>query len=149
MVNQRKIFNTTWVSSRIFALYLCFVILPLITAVCIYIFFRPIKPIFFNIFKLINYALSIRLDANFDWLIYNVPDGLWAFSFTSFIKLVTRNDSLLIKRIYLISAVLIMFGYEFGQIFYLDGTFDSYDLIATAIGIYLSVALVKKMSVRK
>jgi hypothetical protein len=80
----------------------------------------------------------IRLESNFDWMVYNVPDALWAFSFTSFLLIACRHDRPAIRKAYLAFGSILMVGLEVAQGIYLTGTYDDLDVVATVAGAGLS-----------
>ena len=80
----------------------------------------------------------LRLDSNWDWVAYNLPDALWAFSLTSFIALTTHTDSRNIKLLYLFIAILVMVGLEITV-----GTFDWLDIAAMVVGFVASTKILR------
>ncbi len=123
-------------------LYLCHVALPMVIAACIYLFLRPAKPFLLELHPSLTYSF-LKLPSSFNWFVYNLPDGLWAYSFFSFMQIVTRDDSPKVRSIYLKSSVLLMLGYEMGQIGFVIGTFDLLDLAAITAGIYCSFFMLR------
>ncbi len=128
--------------------YVYYVILPLALGALPYLFLRKDAPVFvIAIQKLLrNYFdfdfsqhQAIRLDSNWDWVVYNLPDALWAFSLTSFIVLATRTDSRNTKLLYLFASIAIMLVLEITV-----GTFDWLDLAAMFIGSCTSIALMRR-----
>jgi hypothetical protein len=85
-----------------------------------------------------NQRQLLTLDAQWNWIIYNLPDALWAFSLTSFVILATRTDSRKIKLLYLFMSVVIMSVLEITV-----GTFDWLDLAAMFIGSCLSISIMR------
>lgn len=79
-----------------------------------------------------------NLSSGFDWLVFNLPDGLWAFGFMSFLIIICRNDTKLIRIVYYGIGFLLMMGHEAVQGTLLPGTFDPLDLLAIIIGIFSS-----------
>ena len=80
----------------------------------------------------------LRLDSNWGWVAYNLPDALWAFSLTSFVALTTHTDSRKIKLLYLFMAILIMVGLEITV-----GTFDWLDIAAMVFGLVASTTILR------
>jgi hypothetical protein len=106
------------------------VILPLFIGTLIYILFRPLHQIFWGLLNIppieaVNkFAISnINLPS---WFIYNLPNGLWLFSFIktiSFLKYSSKSNLLLSI------PILISVLYEIGQFTkLLPGTFDITDI---------------------
>jgi hypothetical protein len=126
--------------SKIAFKYVAYVALPLLLAVAIYLVFRSDPP---TLLMALMDQLSmthrpIRLESNFDWMVYNVPDALWAFSFTSFLLIACRHDRPAIRKAYLAFGSILMVGLEVAQGIYLTGTYDDLDVVATAAGAGLS-----------
>ena len=107
------------------------VVLPLFVGTLIYILFRPLNQIFWGLLNITpietlnNFATSnINLH---NWFIYNLPNGLWLFSFIktiSFLKYSSKSNLLLTF------PILIGLIYEFGQfVNILPGTFDTLDIV--------------------
>jgi hypothetical protein len=127
--------------------YIYYVILPLALGALPYLFLRKDASVFVialqelsrNYFEFdFSHRHVLRLDSNWDWLIYNLPDALWAFSFTNFIVLATRTDDHKIKLLYLFASGLIMLVLEITV-----GTFDWFDLAAIALGCCISILILK------
>jgi hypothetical protein len=124
--------------------YLLFVGLPLTLAVGIYLFFRSSPPPLLQAL-LTWYPVSvIRLGAQLDWLVYNVPDALWAFGFTSFLLIACRRDSPKVRKVYLTIGFVLMIGLEVGQGRWFAGTYDPLDVVATVVGAGLAWLLLKR-----
>lgn len=86
-----------------------------------------------------NQRQLLTLDAQWNWIVFNLPDALWAFSLTSFIVLATRTDSRNIKLLYLFVSILIMLVLEITV-----GTFDWLDLGAMLLGSCASISLMRR-----
>ncbi|MBZ1350600.1 hypothetical protein KZZ10_08060 [Alcaligenaceae bacterium LF4-65] len=83
-------------------------------------------------------AHPFKLGSNFDWLVYNVPDGLWSFSFMSFLLIACRNDRPATRKLCLAFGSILMIGVEVAQGIYIPGTYDHLDVLATVAGMGLS-----------
>lgn len=115
----------------ILRLYGGFVLLPLGIAVLTYCLFRVnLPPLLAWLWR----QPPLKLDSNFDWLVYNVPDGLWAFALMSFLVLICRDDSAPTRRVYYAAGAVLMVALEVLQGSLLPGTFDPMDLLAILIG---------------
>ena len=134
--------NTKLSMRKVFCLYGGLVLLPLSIAVLIYCIFRVNLP---PLLKLVWYLPALKLDSRFDWLVYNVPDALWAFSFTSFLLLACRRDRPKVRALYLTIGVVLMLGVEVGQGRWLAGTYDPLDLVATVLGSGLAWLLLRRL----
>ena len=137
--NQRLLFGNT------FSLGLLYVLLPLALAGGIYIAFRSSPPLLLSaMIEWLPYnAHPFKLGSNFDWLVYNVPDGLWSFSVMSFLLIACRNDRPATRKLYLAFGSILMVGIEVTQGTYLPGTYDHLDVLATVAGMGLSYLLLR------
>lgn len=90
----------------------------------------------------LNHRQIFRLESNWDWVVYNLPDAFWAFSLTSFILLSTRTDSKNIQSLYLLISIVMMLILEITV-----GTFDWLDLLAMFSGFITSI-LILRISLR-
>ncbi len=78
-----------------------------------------------------------------DWIIYNLPDGLWVFSLTSFLLMVWNFRITFKNILWVASGFIIMVIAEFLQLFHIiRGTFDYYDLLYSFIGFILPISLI-------
>jgi hypothetical protein len=134
--------NTKLSVRKVFCLYGGFVLLPLSIAVLIYCIFRVNPP---PLLKLVWYLPALKLDSRFDWLVYNAPDALWAFGFTSFLLIACRGDSPKVRTLYLTLGFVLMIGLEVGQGRWFAGTYDPLDVVATAAGAGLAWLFLKRL----
>lgn len=125
--------------------YLLLVVLPLAVAAGIYLFFRSNPPPLLQALIAWHPVSVIRLGTHFDWLVYNVPDALWAFGFTSFLLIACRRDSPMVRKLYLTAGFVLMIGVEVGQGRWLAGTYDPLDVVATVVGAGLAWLFLKRL----
>lgn len=93
----------------------------------IYVLFRDTNQIIFFRYFDINYGQLFASEYIPDFLIYQVPDMLWAWSFLLFTKAIDNS-------IYLSIILFLWFiGLEISQLFWDWGTFDILDIIAISI----------------
>ena len=127
--------------------YIFYVILPLALGALPYLFLRKDASVFVialqelsrNYFEFdFSHRHVLRLDSNWDWISYNLPDALWAFSLTSFTVLATRKDGHRTKLLYLFISVAVMLGLEITV-----GTFDWLDLAAMFLGCCTSISILR------
>lgn len=111
-----------------------FVIIPLIIGVLLYVFTRETKPYFLSIFNANFHKIETA-----NWVKYNLPDGLWAFSFTSLIILIWDNEKTTSFYMWLIITLLAIIGFE---IFL--GVFDLLDLLFILSGFSISFIILTK-----
>ena len=121
--------------------------LAVVAGGCIYMLFRPVEPVFFKwfgsagfenwLFRLRETSIAFGL-ALPPWLIYSLPNGLWAFAYTLLILGIWKGSHALIRYVWFLSIPLLVFGFELLQLTGdLPGTFCLYDMIWGAIGITL------------
>ncbi len=73
-----------------------------------------------------------------NWLLYNLPDGLWFYALLSAIAFIWKPDNSIFLLIWLFGASAMAFLSEFLQLFYcIPGTFDYYDLLAYSIALLI------------
>lgn len=120
------------------------VVAPLFSGILIYLLFRSESIIMFRwLFYLgietpILFIRQYTLDLTSyvpDWIIYSLPNGLWAFSYSSIICFIWLKNSSLIKYLWLLTIPFMCFGYEALQ--YLEvitGTFCYQDLLLCFLG---------------
>lgn len=130
-------------AEKIIRKYVIYVALPLVLAIAIYVAFRPNPPLLLLTImdQLSMTQRPVSLGSGFDWFVYNVPDALWAFSFSSFLLITCQNDHPNSRKLYLACGLIVMFGYEAAQGSYLPGTYDHLDVVATVVGMGLSYLL--------
>jgi hypothetical protein len=82
---------------------------------------------------------AVTINKTPEWVIYNLPDGLWAFAFANFVFMTCRNEpDRLYKKLYFHMTWILIMSLEIAQAFKAYGTFDWLDLIALFLGIMLS-----------
>ena len=125
--------------------YGLFVLAPLLVAIGIYIAFRTqLPPLLLKVTNWISLELPIYdLGLSWGWLVYNLPDGLWSFSFTNFIILSTQDNSHAIRNFYLSVGIFLMVASEFAQGTLLSGTYDPLDIVAISLGVLISFLVLK------
>ena len=79
---------------------------------------------------------------NLNWFFFSLPDGLWVYSFTSFMLIVWGLKFSRHSLFWISIGPLLALGSEMGQAFgVVGGTFDPTDLILCLIGSILPVAI--------
>ena len=132
-------------------LLFCHVIIPITFGGIIYLLFRSDSLMMFRWADAIGvkpvlddmrvYCTTIQMD-NLNWFFFSLPDGLWVYSFTSFMLIVwglkfSRHSIFWIS----IGPLLALCG-EMGQAFgVVRGTFDPTDLILCLIGSILPLVI--------
>ena len=126
---------------RCYFLFIPLVFLPLLIALSIYAFLRPTPLQLIGGLEFLHYPLDNHYTNDAKWFLYNVPDGLWAFSFESFLFLSFINDQLWLRATMLMFGLIVMFLLECLQKNILPGTFDTADLFAILLGVTSSIIL--------
>jgi hypothetical protein len=119
--------------------------LAVIAGGLIYILFRPSEPVFFNWFNTLGFEgwfSAIRDKSLFigyflpDWIVYSLPNGLWAFGYTSIVLCIWTGSNSVLKYFWFLTIPVLVFGFELLQLRgNLHGTFCLNDIIWSAIGI--------------
>ena len=137
--------QTKYSVKTILLLYGGFVLLPLVIAVLTYCLFRVnLPPLLAWLWR----QPPLKLGSNFDWLVYNAADGLWAFALVSFLMLICRDDSAPTRRVYYAAGAVLMVALEVLQGSLLPGTFDPLDLLAILIGAGAAWFLLRRCLIR-
>jgi hypothetical protein len=111
----------------------------------IYILLRPAESIFFNWIRTIglgNELTKLRELQFFitsvipEWIIYSLPNGLWAFSYAAIITHIWWRSQSILKFFWIASIPILILGYEMLQLTaILSGTFCLQDLLFGLTGI--------------
>ena len=120
----------------------------------IYILFRPKEVIFFTWIRLAGFDQwigSLRQDSLSimpmlpDWLIYSLPNGLWAFAYALLITRIWNNSLSGFKYFWMASIPGLVLGYEILQYSgIIHGTFCYSDLFAGLLGLSAGMVLGNK-----
>ncbi len=113
----------------------------------IYIFLRSSEPVFFNWIKsagLNNWVTTLRHNSFYirdsfpDWVVYSLPDGLWAFAYSLLITSIWRKSSSWMKYFWLATIPVLVLGFEF-LLYYglIQGTFCIKDIAFELGGIII------------
>ena len=113
------------------ALFLVTVFLPLLAGALIYILGHKADYNF-----MVWLGIKSKYHVSFpDWMVFNLPDGLWFYALCNFLALVWANDA----RHYLwwvmpcfVLAILSEFGQKYRVI---EGTFDTADILAYTLAL--------------
>ena len=134
---------------------LTYVINPILFGGMIYIIFRSKSLKMFDWFEKINLSNQIEIIRGYfsnvqlpNWIIYNLPDLLWVFSFTSFLFIIWSKRIKKENMFYLIFPTGIGVISEFGQLFsIINGTFDTVDIIFYIFGGVSSILIISKLKI--
>lgn len=117
-----------------------FVFIPVIIGLTLYDWFSPFAPLGIKIFDFAAYVKP-----SWNGLIYNVPDGLWAFSLMSMMLIIWRGENSKVAYFWIVLTIIFGMGCEFLQSTdLLKGTFDWWDIVAIAVGMLLSLIILFK-----
>ena len=143
-------FNFNFLSKKVFFQISINIFFPLLIGLFIYLFLRPVWPnAIFNILQFleINISPPIISQENFKsielyrFIIFNLPDALWAYSFGFFICLTTQKESLSIRRSYHLFAIFVASLLELLQGSVIEGTYDPLDLFLILCSYTLSIRI--------
>jgi len=134
---------------------LTYVIFPILIGGMIYIVSRSKSLKMFDWFEKINLSNEIGIIRDYssnvqlpNWIIYNLPDLLWVFSFTSLLFIIWSKQIKKENVFYLIFPMGIGVLSEFGQLFsMINGTFDTVDIIFYVFGGLSSILLISKFKI--
>ena len=121
----------------------------------IYIFFRPTEAGFMKWFGTVgieNWLYAAReksLSINSflpDWIVYSLPNGLWAFAYTIIVLRIWKGSISIVKYFWFLSIPVLVFGFEVLQLTGdLQGTFCWSDMLWGAIGITLGLLTIGRI----
>lgn len=130
-------------------LYICLTAFALLAGGIIYIIFRSSEPLFFtwtnstqaihwiNIIRNSSLSLSKVLP---EWIVYSLPDGLWAFGYSLLITGIWSGSKSLLRYFWFASIPLLVLGFEFLQFARLiPGTFCLQDIALGIAGIVIGI----------
>jgi hypothetical protein len=131
------------------------VLLPLFFGGLIYVLFRSKSLNMFHWFESIGLQKQVMKmrDAIYParahlptWLYYSLPDGLWAYSFSSAFIILWRDQSSIGKYWLLIPFTTGCLSEVAQGLGMMKGTFDVIDLAMYSLGIILSIVILKPKS---
>ncbi len=117
--------------------------IALISGGAIYFLFRPKGVPFTKIFKSISFFPPYQGNSFLqfvlpEWMIYSLPDGLWAFAYALLISMIWSKNKSIFGMIWMASIPILTFGMELLQgVHLLPGTFCFMDLLFIGLGITL------------
>jgi hypothetical protein len=132
-----------------------YVLLPIFIGGLIYIVSRSKSLKMFDWFEKINLSNEVRIIRDYfsnvelpNWIIYNLPDFLWVFSFTSLLFIIWNKKIEKENVFYLLFPMGIGVLSEFGQLFsIINGTFDKVDIIFYVFGGLSSIYIISKFKI--
>ena len=116
--------------------YLIHVLIPFLSGIILYLLGRSLVSLQVNKLLKLNYAPPpLNLP---EWLIFNVPDGLWLYSFLMWLILIWQHEKGIEPFVWYGFLILGAIGSEFMQKFsVIQGTYDSNDIYAYFLTILL------------
>ncbi len=132
-------------------LWLFHFILPIAIGTLIYLVYRPLH---LNIFTWVGYVglydavLLLRQMQSFvvsEWVIFSLPNGLWAYSFIFMLMVVWGKSSSVWKTFFIVVVIVLSVGSELGQLFgMVSGTFCWGDVFTYSLGMVVGYISSKK-----
>lgn len=120
-------------------------LIPIIIGSLIYILWRPLTIRIFSWLDIIGLSIAVeklrKLSMSIypyvpDWVVYSVPNGLWAFSYALIITIIWWRSESIVKYFWLGSIPILGLGYELLQLRgVIQGTFCWQDLNLCILGI--------------
>ncbi len=138
-----------------YRLYICLSALALFFGGLIYILFRTSDFIFFNwiraagLGKWFNLARSYSLSSSPlpDWLIFSLPDGLFAFAYALLITGIWAGSKSWLRYFWMASIPVFILGYELMQYAgIVKGTFCIQDLVMETTGLFTGIIIGLKIT---
>ncbi len=122
-------------------------IFPLSIGTLIYLLFRPETIRIFEWSKMIGINVFISTVREYfstielpNWIVYNLPNGLWIFGLTYFLLTIWRNRKDFQAKFWIATPLIIALFLEFSQLNLNNvGTFDFKDLAFYLIGFLFSL----------
>jgi hypothetical protein len=119
----------------------------------IYLLLRPAEPVFFDWFRTagIDNWVYIARERTLSigsflpqWMVYSLPNGLWAFAYTMIVLSIWSGSSSRLKYFWFLTIPVLIFGFEILQ-FTGDfpGTFCFQDITSGILGIIVGFIIVK------
>ena len=124
-------------------------LLALLVGGFIYIFLRPVPPIFFYWIQQIGFTEGLESARSTTltitpllpgWVVYSLPQGLWAFSYTLIMVGIWGRKRNLLAIFWLATIPLLVFGFEVLQLAgVISGTYCPEDMLFNTAGILFGV----------
>jgi hypothetical protein len=123
----------------------------------IYIFFRPAEHVFFGWIRAVglDHWFSLARDRSLssslllpEWIVYSLPNGLWAFAYALLITSIWWAGKSWLKYFWMASIPILVLGYEVLQYAgIIPGTFSIQDIVfgmaGLTIGIIVGIKIIK------
>lgn len=131
--------------------YILISALTLIMGGMIYILFRTSEPVFYSwlsriqldgVIDSIKHSSFIQNLVLPEWIIYSLPNGLWAFGYAVFISRIWAGSSSWLRYIWIASIPVLIIGFEVLQYTNsIPGTFCIQDIALGLAGLISGIAI--------
>lgn len=134
------------------------VFIPILLGTTIYLLFRPTT---LKVFSWVRYlgweeavmgaqaTVSTQAKIIPNWILFSLPDGLWAYSLTCSMLMIWRDSASSQRYLWISMGLLLSLGGEFGQFVHLvPGVVDQLDVIVTFVMVLLALLWFKKEALR-
>jgi hypothetical protein len=121
----------------------------------IYILFRTSEPVFFNWIRAAGFDnwLSFARNSSLSltpflpkWVVYSLPNGLWAFSYALLITVIWRGSNSWLKYFWMASIPILVLGFEILQLAgFIPGTFCIQDIALGIAGLTIGIIVGMKI----
>lgn len=135
--------------------YICLSFLALLSGGIIYILFRTSEPVFFNWIRAVGLGnwlyfvrnISLSLTPTLpDWIVFSLPNGLWAFSYALLITTIWSESKSPLKYFWMASIPLLVLGFEILQLTgIIPGTFCIQDVALGIAGLTIGIIVGTKI----
>jgi len=129
--------------------------LALLAGGLVYILFRPSEIVFFSWIRAIGFDNWFNLVRNSslpsspevpEWIVYSLPNGLWAFAYALLITIIWSGSQSWLKYLWLASIPLLVLGYEILQYSnIIPGTFCIQDMALGIAGLTIGITVGTKL----
>jgi len=144
MMNKHLLYSSAKYPSR---LYIFLAVIAILLGGFIYIFLRPSEHVFFGwistmgLDNLLNLARQNSISQSLhlpDWIVFALPNGLWAFAYALIITGIWSGSKSWLKYFWMASIPLLVLGFEVLQYAgIIRGTFCLQDVLMGLAGILL------------
>jgi len=120
--------------------YIPLSLLALVSGGFIYLFLRTTEPVFFVWLNLHHAYLFASSQGIPEWIVYSLPNGLWAFAYALFITKIWCGSRSWLRTFWMTSIPVLVLGFEFLQYTgIVRGTFCLQDIVLGTAGIIIGV----------
>lgn len=126
-------------------------LLAIVLGGSLYIFFRPVPPVFFGWMSMAGFGDRLETIRQHSlalapvlpgWVVYALPQGLWAFAYALIIAGIWKNQHTWISYLWLSTIPLMVIGFEVLQFAgVVRGTYCLQDLLCGMGGIVFGVVI--------